>query len=135
MIRSQRQWFKIKKKEKTSFASVALTAIRRKRQLAKAEIIAQEEEEIQEAEGWFGTEGFDFTIFKHGNEETVRYDKKSMGIFKGSSKLRQAVVKFTEWIWFERVVTAIIIANSIQLCFQDNKVRVYGQSYNSPINQ
>ena len=64
----------------------------------------------------------------------MRYDKKSLGIFKGSGKLRQVIVNFTEWVWFERAVTLIIVANSIQLCFQDFKSRIYGVEYKSPIN-
>jgi len=50
-------------------------------------------------------------------------------LFKAETGFRQAVVKFTEYVWFDRFIMTIIFANSILLCLQDNNHRIYGSDY------
>jgi hypothetical protein len=43
-------------------------------------------------------------------------------------------VWFTEWIWFDRFIMIIIIANSVMLCLHDMDDRIKGPSYWSDRN-
>lgn len=92
----------------------------------------------EQKEGWFGVQGFDFEVLRDDGEERkrefVRYDLKSLYLFHADTKFRIAVVRFIEWVWFERAITLVIIANSVSLCFQDNRARYYGEEYVSLTN-
>ena len=64
----------------------------------------------------------------------MRRDACSLYIFDATFEIRQAMVWFTEWIWFDRFIIIIIIANSVMLCLQDMDERIKGPTYWSDRN-
>uniref|UniRef100_A0A0G4H9N8 Calcium-channel protein CCH1 n=1 Tax=Chromera velia CCMP2878 TaxID=1169474 RepID=A0A0G4H9N8_9ALVE len=53
----------------------------------------------------------------HGKK--IRRVKRSLFLFGPKNKFRYALIWFTEWPWFDRVMLLAIMANSLMLAFQD----------------
>jgi hypothetical protein len=78
----------------------------------------------------FETFGATFKI--HGRE--VYKDPCAFYIFPHTCKVRYYIIWLTEWKWFDRFITLVILVNSILLAIRDYDARLKGPDWPSPWN-
>jgi hypothetical protein len=72
----------------------------------------------------------------HG--KTIYREDCSLGFGKcglsANWKIRRGAIWLTEWKWFDRFITFVILANSVLLAIRDYDDRLKGPEYCSPWN-
>ena len=77
-------------------------------------------------------ETFGATFDVHG--KVVHRDPNAFYIFPHTCTLRKHIIWFTEWKWFDRFITLVILVNSILLAIRDYEARLKGADWPSPWN-
>jgi len=75
---------------------------------------------------------FGATFSVHG--KNVFRDPTALYLFPHTCRARYYIVWLTEWKWFDRFITIVILVNSVLLAIRDYSSRLKGADYNLPWN-